>query len=378
MRIGAQRIGAGGTPYSAFADKPAGEPIFIVLTGQSNATGYWTPTTNYEINPRVFDWQAPSGDPTNYSFTVADPARTSSYVVSELLVGMRGGNNGHIGWSAANLLQKATGRDVYMLCVAKDGVTLYDEWVWPTGECHEALNDEITPALAAAGMTDVDALIWMQGESDIAGSTPNKYWVNYETMLSNGDAGGWFTPDHTHLVLCDLGDSYVWEGIRHVYQQTNNSSFVNTTGLGESVLHYTGDALTYIGRQAGKNILSGPDSKVITPKTPIDEIIRGQTSGTATLKVVDSYARSCAGEVSILAVNADHDKYYTALVQWRFIRDSSTTHAATATVISETGEAGFATTMTDWFGTALLTVAGTAGETWDWEIRSTYRHIEDT
>lgn len=368
MTIGQSPIGGGvGGPrvFAGTAKKLASEPIFMINTGQSNSTGQNVAATYpMPINPEVFDWQAPTGS-TSYSFVVADPARVFSEPGGTYTVGMPGNGKGHIGWAAANIIQKATGRRVYMLNIGRTN-TVASAWA-VAGSIYVGLAAQIGPAMAAAGVTKVDLLIWLQGESDKALGTPSDVYATAVDAILTTDAvtGGWSTANHTHNIICDLGPGWgPWNGPAELAQALNPySTFISTQSRADDGVHYLGDDTCRIGEDCARAFLSGPLQSVAKSRNVYTRLVTGATVATATLLLEQAVIGT--GQLVVSCKNAAGTKYYTALVMYHYYG----TGKLGAVVVQTAGEAGFAFTMTDFGGLfGVLTCAGTAGETWHWSI----------
>jgi hypothetical protein len=214
-------------------NKPDDQPIFIVFTGQSNCEGTYKPQAGpYVQNNNVFDWQSPSAatfSQGTFSFVQADPNRVTPAIYlstrsTTAVTGMigRGDNallgdltygSGNIGWSCCDLLQKITGRDVYMLTTHWTGQAITR---WADGaECEAELNSQLTDAsgalaaLSGFSITAPDAVIWMQGESDLySGRTADEYaadWMAFKTLAESK----WAQKDYTHWYWCELANDTI-------------------------------------------------------------------------------------------------------------------------------------------------------------------------
>jgi hypothetical protein len=352
-------------------NKPAGEPYFIVATGQSNITGLIEYDTETPVaNPGVFDWQAPVGDPTNYAFAVADPYRTSNYSAGVWFVGMRGGNYGSIAWNAADFLQKLTGRDVHILQVAKpsQGQTL-----WHSGAAGDlVLAAQTPPALAAAGVAKVDLAIWLQGELEAAlfGSDAGYAQTFNADVLSAAETAGWYTPHETTLAMIDIGDYWgEWSGVRSAFEQVDGTAaFIQTAGIAEGTPgnppegHFTGDATVEIGRRVIQGY-TNPGGIAIAPpsRRPMTYRMYVESTGTGNAILINAELTG-SFMVKVWCNNTAKTKFWTAIVHvWN--RENA---AFGSTVINEEGEAGFTTLALPLPPNFLFACVGTAGEDWHW------------
>tara|TARA_B110000046_G_scaffold184865_1_gene224614 strand:- start:255 stop:2435 length:2181 start_codon:yes stop_codon:yes gene_type:complete len=276
--VGSFALRGGGGGDGAFPDNPQGNPIFLVLTGQSNAVGIYPETVaGMPQNSEVFDWQSTGQGPTGtFAFAVAAPARvlTPAFNNAAMITGMPGSYafqgaattlpRGHIGWSAANYIQKQTGRRVYLLSVAWSGKAISE---WASGATVEAeLASQISDALTAIqatypGVTAPDAVIWMQGESDFS-RTPSDYvtdWLAFKTLSESK----WADVDYTQWLVCQTvqDNPTYWPAFEEIVAQTDmRVKLVSSVGC-EAVLdvawHYKGTGLTQLGIRAGAAAMEG-------------------------------------------------------------------------------------------------------------------------
>lgn len=261
----------------AFPDNPQGNPIFLVLTGQSNAVGIYPETAaNMPQNSEVFDWQSAGQGPTGtFAFAVADPARNLSPAFNgNMITGMRGAwpylgvpttdPTGNIGWSAANYIQKQTGRRVYLLSVAWNGQAIAE---WANGATVEVeLATQIPAALTAIqaiypAVTAPDAVIWMQGESDFA-RPPEDYVIDWLAFKANVETK-WAGVDYTQWLVCQTvqDNPTYWPAFEDIVAQTDmRVKLISSVGC-EAVLdvawHYQGTGLTQLGIRAGTAAMEG-------------------------------------------------------------------------------------------------------------------------
>jgi hypothetical protein len=353
--------------------KPVGEPIFVLFTGQSNALGQNVALTyDTTINPEVFDWNAPTGS-SSYTWNVSDPSRGwVPPVGGTAAVGMRGaiGGNpaGSPAWAMANMLQKATGRRVYVLSVTEYGANA-SKWQ-PAGTCNVELAAQIGPAMAAAGVTKVDILVWLQGESDkTAGAPAFSYADTVKTILTtHAWAGGWSTPNYTHNIIVNIGDDWgPWSAHWQLAQLlAPHSSFVSTQGREEDGVHFLGDASCFIGEDCAQAALVGPVSVAQRKDHVYQAFLSGSSVGTAAFTIEAGFIGN--GQLLIYARNADNSKFLSATVMYWY---QYTGRLGTA-VLATAGESGFTYTVGDFIGLfGSLNIAGTAGETWYWTVCQT-------
>jgi hypothetical protein len=265
----------GNAATKAIWTKPADEPIFIVLTGQSNGQGVNVAVNPLVSNPRVFDLCTAGGSPpqttTTLDWRVADFTTVSAKpdVDTGIYTGYVGGQHGNIALACANRIQEQTGRDVYVVQVSKGSLSI-DDWlsVDPI-KIGAILNDRVafalaTPELTAAGITAPDAVLWIQGEAD-AFDTNAVYQANWQTWRESTE--GLWTTALTPFYLFDLVEIYNWltlTGTRtyNMEYTADNSpapvSFVPSVNLDyepTGPIHFTGNAYDEYGQRFADYIL---------------------------------------------------------------------------------------------------------------------------
>jgi hypothetical protein len=165
-------------------------PIFLIITGQSNAQGDDASGADFATNANVYTFQitTPAVSPTvptlvapsSFTFqsgvSASDAATSYVPIVGSPYVGYRRGGYGNVGMALADRLQKETGRDVYLLSVTSGGS---DISLWAAGAggyCRIVLEDFVDYILTnTAALSDVsapDIIVWGQGETDAAITTP--------------------------------------------------------------------------------------------------------------------------------------------------------------------------------------------------------------
>jgi hypothetical protein len=344
--------------------KPQNETAFLVGTGQSNSRGaYQASSGRMVINPNVFDWQATTADPTTYEMVVADPNRSFSGG-PDVPVGMRGDGYGHITWAAADAIQKAKGCRVCMLNVAKDAQT-YSEWL-DGGDLSNALAEQIGPAMAAAGVTKVDAVLWMQGEGDkTLGIQPHVYGDALVTIRGVAEDQGWSTPNYTHWILNDIGDSWgEWPGVYHAVQKLKtHASFINNEGRPEDN-HFYGDTLLDIGVDNAAAYLSGPDRlRQASTKQGGRIFTSGKTGDINPIVLLQKASGSAL--INVHVVNEAKTQHWSALIHYSCRNDSAASH----TILNQIGVSGFVVTSgTLGDGYLIIGRAPAGGQRWYWTI----------
>lgn len=267
------------TLLKAIWQKPSGQPVFIVLTGQSNAGAHNIAANPMPINNRIFDF-ATDGPTVPQSETpqwrvpqTTDPSGKDDFTSTLVYTGYRQRGRAYIIGACADRIQKITGRDVYMVQVFK-GSSNITEWTNPGGfnellatRVNEALN---TPELIAAGITSPDAVIWMQGENN-SGDSASDYLDAWNVFRTQTESAGWTIPGVTEFYIYDFANEWNWDWTT-AYERPERSynmryladnaaeptTFVTSLGLpGEpgGEIHFTGDAANKYGQRFADFIL---------------------------------------------------------------------------------------------------------------------------
>jgi hypothetical protein len=164
-----------------------GEPIVILASGQSNMsndlTYSWTPPANLYY----WNWNGSTG---NVGTAFAAPS---------------GSTIGTAKAFGAKIARNNPDREVYVvnISIASQAIS---HWLTGTGspDIYNDIQDNVTPALAAIGVSKIDALLWWQGEDDAA--SPGSYVANFETFVDRLKAETWFQ-DSTPIVVYGLNSS---------------------------------------------------------------------------------------------------------------------------------------------------------------------------
>jgi hypothetical protein len=204
---GASLVGYGDETVEDALDTLLGDrgPVLIAIAGQSNAVGVWSDGPNpfdarvKTWNPLTLDWVS-GGQFTAAPWTSINPTGNSS--------------KNNFALAAAHRIARDTDRDVYIVFDALSGQSI-TQWVPSTQPRYAALQTKIEAALATsvmvtAGKTEIDFLIWAQGEEDFQ-QNYSWYYNNLILLDKQLRAETWCsstTPVYT-MGVNRLGDRYM-------------------------------------------------------------------------------------------------------------------------------------------------------------------------
>jgi len=257
------------------AQFPAGRPIFIVGTGQSNSTGRG-PNVSVTTNTNVKDWASDgSGGAQTWRTPNTETATVKAdYSAAADYIGYKEGQFGNIHISMANFIAQRSGRTVYVLQVGRDGApsTYWNPATQPAGQAtYTTLKNAMTAVLATTELTTwnidkPDILNIMQGESDaggllalsptsptLSGDTWGDNWLSYMKNASTN----WFAENHTRVFVYDVSDTanwgptsqanapWRWNGVSALVEKGGNFfEYVNSVGIpvgaGVEEVHFSG------------------------------------------------------------------------------------------------------------------------------------------
>lgn len=289
-----RRLGAAVSRYSRYKTSHT-TPILIVSIGQSNPLGIEPAVTQFPVNNNVHDYRSTNRYTAGSPYQGTDPAvgfgfypgpNPGDSVVTDWngfapYVGYLCGGKGNQVYAAADRIQKAEGRDVYVLSICQGAVSLsyMISTIIPQMETFLAYILANTPALADVDFPDI--VLWGQSEGNML-TQATGFSANYLAPLAYKDAwvaeylagkGVWWDPDITNMYLTeptqyanwtgtpsgvagDVSFEYPcrWEGINAVARYTpENVRMVSsvglpwmTTGSGQYI-HYSGDGNNQYG-----------------------------------------------------------------------------------------------------------------------------------
>lgn len=232
-------------------------PIVILATGQSNFTR--TPTLAW----------VPSAGATLWNFNGVDGNVGTAYAAISP-------NTINVSWKfASDLAARYPAQRVCLINVSFAGQSI-SHWMIGTGapDVFQNILNNITGALAACGATQIDMMLWWQGESDA--DAPTTYLTDFSTVITRFQALSWF-PVTTPIVVYGIAPtaistdaaSDIFNGIlqgvvnqtpdlrQYVYSGTLPASFWVDT------LHLNGNGEFAAGAMSANEFLNGPGRKTI-------------------------------------------------------------------------------------------------------------------
>ena len=283
-----------------FADKPLGEDIVIVGSGQSNAGGAGsfinTGDSVWDDNPNIWDWSTASigappenaQDGNSVGFQWRQVGNRDSYqntVRSDdgTYTGYRRNGSGQIGHAFADELQRLTGRTIRTIWTRRDGTNIADSvngWLWgfnknnqsQDGKTIARWSQHIDSALGVLrtlpGQSNImypDLALWIQGEANANNTTSGQYAGYMSRMISDtidSAKWGWATLEKPLWVLYDLpGSVKIAYPDFNGHTQTrdllgaNRCFFIPTENapLADTV-HYSGPGTEILGRRGARNL----------------------------------------------------------------------------------------------------------------------------
>lgn len=154
-----------------YSDSP---PIVILTTGQSNFAVFksyaWTPAKNFKI------WNNVNNDVNSIgtAFINPNPANMNTVVAF-----------------ANRVAIENPSRKVYLINCSRTGQPI-SQWLpgaSPGTDVFQCILNNVPPALAAAGSTKIDILLWRQGET---GGEVDQYLGDFETVQNRFRVQSWF------------------------------------------------------------------------------------------------------------------------------------------------------------------------------------------
>ena len=226
--------------------KPNNEPYLIIHTGQSNATSYLAPVEKTDPkNSKVFDWTDLGDGTGTFAWHPINPDYTRPAMTAPIV-----GNPGSASNAAhvfGDLLQRATGNDVYVFSVISSGTSI-DEWK-DTGTVDAAFETHVADAIAAIpnAPSAADAILWMQGEADINSKSEYNYFIAFGEYLAQAASPtqNYYNPDKTKVLVTELlpnyGNNSTLRNLvvtHNIAERNDNFRLISTNDLEFSVDYY--------------------------------------------------------------------------------------------------------------------------------------------
>lgn len=151
-----------------------GDPIVVLVSGQSFLTAFsslaWSPATNLKI------WNFSGVDGNVGTAYAAPSASTISLPIGYL----------------SRIAKDNPSRSVYGIVVGFSSRDI-SHWLSGTGapDIYQNILNQMTPALAAAGVTKITRFVWMQGQADCL-PLNTSYVANFTTMMGRFWGNSWF------------------------------------------------------------------------------------------------------------------------------------------------------------------------------------------
>jgi hypothetical protein len=247
------------------------DPIIILATGQSNFTRTpaftWVPADNCF----VWNWDGVDGH-VGTGFIAIDA--TVMNIARKF---------------ASDVAKVNATRNVYLINISFSGQDISH---WMTGasapDVFQNILNNITPALAAIGRTEIDVLIWWQGETQT--SNPDNYVADWQSVHGRFTAQSWF-PRATPVMLFGLAPTTISGSVRsditNGYLQTigrndlDIRTFVYPGTFGapqwEDTLHMTAEGYNRAGKMAANEFAYGPRRNILID--PVTGYIRSNVIG---------------------------------------------------------------------------------------------------
>lgn len=215
-------------------DREVARPEIWVLTGQSNAVGIGTGALP-AAHPKVKVW-----DRSAAKFVIADLA-AAALLISPVPGGggsaySIGGGKNNIGVAFCNRRYRETGRPQYLVVVARGATDIDTGWLAVGNTVYDDLKAQVEAALASIGATEIDGVLFHQGEQDYSLSTPGQtYWTRLNDLMAKFKAEAWWS-DRARFVA---GEPYL--RVSDITQQLRR---VNGESLGVSAATVSSEGLT--------------------------------------------------------------------------------------------------------------------------------------
>lgn len=238
----------------------AQKPLVIVASGQSNFARISSSST-WEVPDNLKIWN-------NYDLTLATPSFTVT-TGTAFVTPPNGRGNAAIAFAAEAARDNPT-RPVYLIVVARGGTPIAN-WLsgGPAPDMYAAIQNSVTAALSAVGLSAIDVFLWWQGENDAA--APSNYLTNFNELVTQRlQVETWFSVTTPIVIYGIVGDAVnsnpVYAGFEQYLRACANHDpdfrmYVNTPRLPvaywDDTLHPTGEGYRWLGRQAWQSYSKG-------------------------------------------------------------------------------------------------------------------------
>ena len=253
-----------------------GRTRVILVTGQSNVDN--TKTLNWSPPPNLFYWNSSS---TQAGYTIAQPATTTIRLADA--------------FGAA--LARSSPRDRIVVVNVGRGSTPIENWLpdAPTHDMYEACKDAVEACLSYLGLSQIDGMVWWQGESDWFDDKGATYVADWQAVWTRLIAETWFpreTPvtiysvSHIHTTDTTLGrmNNLLRQivAIEPQYRTFVDLSTLSTAYWDGTNLHLEGPGILVAGKM-GHAALSEGHGAVVSPRRTLVKSANESRISTATL-----------------------------------------------------------------------------------------------
>jgi hypothetical protein len=274
---------------------PVGRPFVMLVTGQSNPVH--EPTFANSPNANATRWNNALGTEGSVGTAYAALPTTTINVGDKI---------------ASDVADAFTIRPVKVINISSSGQPIAQ---WLSGastagalvDVYAEIQANIAAALAAAGVTKIDAFVWWQGESDTSNAS---YVANFATMMTRFWTNSWF-PQETPVLIFgiaptsisgDVGSNKVNNYLQAIVgADSDKRKFVYTGALSAAgywvdTLHMTGQGyysagamasgafLNGVGRASFQGVILDPVTGFMTIGYPVTPDARVTISGNTGLK----------------------------------------------------------------------------------------------
>lgn len=287
-------IGTDNITFNSLVVGDTDEFDVILLIGQSNAAGSGT-GGDWIDNDNVYVWNA------GYSGSTGTAAVAGNTARSAVPFALDGSNN--LGIHAADKYQRATGRRVLLVVMARGGTSI-TEMNDVGGIIYDPMIANMEEVFDTYPNSRLVGVLWHQGEADQF-ETNAWYVTEFQTLLTNLRAQDWF-PEDTPVVVGELyfgeySAGAQWRQIETLSYlplldhrigcvssgglDAVDESFTDSGGSPYRV-HFTGASLRLFGHRYGGALLSMINGTYTSPKFNIHERVSYKPTGVSVEPIV--------------------------------------------------------------------------------------------